>query len=390
MRLLAAIALLFVGFAQAWQHWYADGEFQVEADGTILVRAPASGEQAGAFRLPDMEDKSGHVLSVSVMAEQWRAVETAQVILSTSGFFEQYVSVDLPELLVEPADSMWLDVAVPTGSWFATAEADWRTVNGMVVRVVSKPGSRAVVGFRDITFTPARAHAGVISLAFDDGWADVADVAFPLMEQYGFTGTVYAIPELVGVSRWGLRYMNQQELYELQQAGWEIGAHGEFPLTDLEMSEVTQHLSYSSQWLAASGFTDKGSYAYANGMYDAQILEHVAELFETGRTINPRADTLGFASRLQLSALSVYPDLAQTDIEQMVRRAVADGGWLIIAFHQLKEVSEYDTQFPIGRFEDLLQFLARERVQVMTVAEAWNHNLHIARCGSAPHPQFTC
>jgi len=281
-------------------------------------------------------------------------------------------------------------VAVPTASWFATPQADWRSVNGMVVRVVSEPGSEAVVGFRDITFTPARAHAGVISLAFDDGWGDVADVALPLMEDYGFTGTVYAIPELVGVERWGLRYMDQQELYDLQRAGWEIGAHGEFPLTELDWDEARRHLEYSSQWLAASGFSDRGSYAYANGMYDEASLALVGELYMTGRTINPRADTLGFASRLQLSGLSLYPELAQEDIEQQIRLASDGGGWLIITFHQFRDVPEFDTQFPTDRFEELLAFLVRERVQVMTVQDAWEHNLQIARCGPVPHPEFSC
>ncbi len=63
-----------------------------------------------------------------------------------------------------------------------------------------------------------------VVITFDDGYLDTYANAFPIMEEYGFTGTVYIITSTLEE---GLTYgyMQKPELQALVKAGWEIGSH---------------------------------------------------------------------------------------------------------------------------------------------------------------------
>ena len=60
-----------------------------------------------------------------------------------------------------------------------------------------------------------------IVISFDDGSASVYSQAFPIMQEFGFTGVNYIIANYVGT----VGYMNVEQLQELAAAGWETGSH---------------------------------------------------------------------------------------------------------------------------------------------------------------------
>ena len=62
-----------------------------------------------------------------------------------------------------------------------------------------------------------------VVITFDDGYRDVYQHALPVMERYGYTGTLYLIVEQIGVGG----YMNKKQLKELVDRGWEVGSHSE-------------------------------------------------------------------------------------------------------------------------------------------------------------------
>ena len=72
-----------------------------------------------------------------------------------------------------------------------------------------------------------------IAITFDDGYESVYHFAFPVLEKYGLTATVFVNPGYVGqYNTWDatfgirFRHMNWRQLAELLDAGWEIGSHG--------------------------------------------------------------------------------------------------------------------------------------------------------------------
>jgi peptidoglycan/xylan/chitin deacetylase (PgdA/CDA1 family) len=63
--------------------------------------------------------------------------------------------------------------------------------------------------------------AKTIVLTFDDGYADAYTNVFPLLQEYGFTGTFFVVTGYVGTPN----YLSWDEITEMQTAGMEIGAH---------------------------------------------------------------------------------------------------------------------------------------------------------------------
>ena len=70
-----------------------------------------------------------------------------------------------------------------------------------------------------------------IALTFDDGTADFREEAWPVLAEFGFTGTIFVVTDCVGqTADWpeahGARCLSWADLRTLFAQGMEIGAHG--------------------------------------------------------------------------------------------------------------------------------------------------------------------
>ncbi|MET8703676.1 polysaccharide deacetylase family protein [Kitasatospora sp. NPDC004723] len=72
----------------------------------------------------------------------------------------------------------------------------------------------------------------LVGLTFDDGYADFARYAVPILQAYGFAATAYVVADLLGrANDWDTEgprktLLTVQEVTDLAAAGWEIGSHG--------------------------------------------------------------------------------------------------------------------------------------------------------------------
>ena len=98
-------------------------------------------------------------------------------------------------------------------------------------------------GFRGVTFHEAVLRppsAKTLAITFDDAYRSVIELAFPILSRAGFSATVFAPTDFVGIeepwpgrasttgarpAREELVPMSWEELEHLAQAGWEIGSH---------------------------------------------------------------------------------------------------------------------------------------------------------------------
>ena len=58
-------------------------------------------------------------------------------------------------------------------------------------------------------------------ITFDDGFADVYQNAYPILQELGFVGAIYIYVDHVGFSG----YINSDQITDLAENGWEIGNH---------------------------------------------------------------------------------------------------------------------------------------------------------------------
>lgn len=73
-------------------------------------------------------------------------------------------------------------------------------------------------------------HRPVV-ISFDDGYLEVYENAFPIMERYGFFGTVYIVANRLHSDG----FLQEDELKVLLDNGWEVGSHG------MSHTELTQN-----------------------------------------------------------------------------------------------------------------------------------------------------
>lgn len=60
-----------------------------------------------------------------------------------------------------------------------------------------------------------------IILTFDDGFMDVYENAYPILTEFGYTGTMYLIEDVINEHP----YVTEEIIEELIDAGWEMGHH---------------------------------------------------------------------------------------------------------------------------------------------------------------------
>jgi GT2 family glycosyltransferase/peptidoglycan/xylan/chitin deacetylase (PgdA/CDA1 family) len=158
---------------------------------------------------------------------------------------------------------------------------------------------RGYVGIRPSDWRAWRLGAGTLPdkpvlLTFDDGYADLADFALPLLERHGFGGAVFVVTgEVGGTNRWDeergagtLRLMTADQIREWSTRGIEFGAHGRCHsnLTGLSDADLALELSGCASDLADLVGKPPAAFAYPYGYHDERVTERVRQIFDLAFT----------------------------------------------------------------------------------------------------------
>jgi peptidoglycan/xylan/chitin deacetylase (PgdA/CDA1 family) len=132
-----------------------------------------------------------------------------------------------------------------------------------------------------------------VALTFDDGFRNFAEIAHPVLEDYGFHSTVFVVPGHVGGdNRWGgaeaegiptLPLMDWSELASLVKGGGvSVGAHSvAHPhLTRLEDQALERELSRSRSEIENQLGYAPVTFAYPYGDHDKRVVEATARHFD--------------------------------------------------------------------------------------------------------------
>lgn len=112
-----------------------------------------------------------------------------------------------------------------------------------------------------------------IVITFDDGYLDNYTNAFPIMQKYGFTGTVFVISSYINNSG----ALSAEQLKVLQNAGWIIGGHTvkHTDLTKVSHNEAINELQQSRKTIEAITGKPLQYFAYPYGGYNSQVMNEV-------------------------------------------------------------------------------------------------------------------
>jgi peptidoglycan/xylan/chitin deacetylase (PgdA/CDA1 family) len=159
------------------------------------------------------------------------------------------------------------------------AQMDWLAQAGFTTLIVSEFVECIAGEFA----LPERA----VVLTFDDGYADFVDNAYPILEKYNFTATLYIVAGMMGnAARWLLdeiekrrALLNQAQLYRLTSLGFECGAHGfsHRCLDTLSLADARAEIYLSKQILEECLEQEITSFSYPYGFYTAAIRRKVQD-----------------------------------------------------------------------------------------------------------------
>lgn len=114
-----------------------------------------------------------------------------------------------------------------------------------------------------------------VLLTFDDGYANNAEVAMPILQRHGFPATLFLSPGFIGQPG----YLSWSQVQELSAAGWDIAPHGlthpHLPQLSIEQQreEITESRRSIEQALGKSADV----FAYPFGEYNEDTLKILKE-----------------------------------------------------------------------------------------------------------------
>lgn len=137
-----------------------------------------------------------------------------------------------------------------------------------------------------------------ILITFDDGYRGVYDHAYPIMQEYGFTGIIFLTVGYVGKSNsWDsapgprFQHLNWDQVREMAGSGFLIGSHSmnhRF-LTRLHTEDAKEEILSSKKKLEDSIGKRVDFFSYPYGNYNGRILDLVAEAgYKAGFSLEPR------------------------------------------------------------------------------------------------------
>jgi peptidoglycan/xylan/chitin deacetylase (PgdA/CDA1 family) len=123
-----------------------------------------------------------------------------------------------------------------------------------------------------------------IALTFDDGYVDTYAKAFPLLQQHGFSATIFLVLNRVGRRRdWGLGppvdLMGWDHVEEMARCGFSFQSHtcSHPDLTELSAVALRQELADSKAKLEDKVQREVRYLAYPYGRYNDRVLDGARE-----------------------------------------------------------------------------------------------------------------
>lgn len=170
-------------------------------------------------------------------------------------------------------------------------------------------------------------------LTFDDAYADLLDVASPILSKRGLPGVVFAVAgKLGGTNEWDrkiraapLDLLDADGLRAVAAAGIEVGAHtvSHRPLTKLPEPELEGEIAGSADMLEQAGLPRPRVFSYPYGEWSPAIADVArAAGYEASFTIEPGVVSDG-ADPHALPRLEVHAG----DTPRRLRRKLLMAGW---------------------------------------------------------------
>ncbi|GAA0635372.1 hypothetical protein GCM10009535_09140 [Streptomyces thermocarboxydovorans] len=288
----------------------------------------------------------------------------------------------------------WADVSGAADAYSISAAGKPSTTTGftdMSFAVYDDAGGQVTYRLQAVELIPDTTDVfpkGVVSITFDDSHKSIHDLARPIMDSFGFPGTIYNIADAIGTGS----FLTVDQMRSMQNfSGWEMAGHSyanavhtaSYP--KLTAEEADEDFRKLREWLVSNGFTSE-HFAYPHGAFqktkDGVPVDLIASRhFTTARTIiSETIESFAPAHPYRLKSLTGITDgkgIGGTALSRLTEeggkldRCAESGDWLILCLHKIVEgAPKTSTEIGTAGLTKLMQELQDRDIPVVTVEEA--------------------
>jgi peptidoglycan/xylan/chitin deacetylase (PgdA/CDA1 family) len=271
----------------------------------------------------------------------------------------------------------WLKDLPAATDWVSTT-ATFTVPTGVVAvtifHLIAVNGTLAIDNASMVTTpppTPIPGAHGMVSITFDDGWLSQYTAAEPILAAHNMPATFYITTEQLQYSD----FMNDADVLDLAQRGYEIGDHTvTHPhLPQLSDADLQHELVDSKTYLENLIGTPVDSLAYPYGEYDARVISAAQSAgYTNARTVDGTGLNDATTNIYLLDSYSPTLTTPMRELTDAVDQAKATGGWMIVAFHMIDNGGDQYSNTP-AYFQSFVQYLADSGIDVVTVDQALAH-----------------
>lgn len=321
-------------------------------------------------------DLTGKYLKIWVRAGDISNTSQFRIYVSSDNIVAHYISWECVNAFKPNADiqsnNEWIPICLYWSLGTQTGTPNRAAINSIQLRLVDS-NSTIVDGWLGGASICAEdtTNGGVVSITFDDGWLSQYNEAKKKMDEYGFAGTAYVIPDLIDTTN----YMTLQNIKDLQNLlGWSIGAHHQTNFYGLTSAQVETHILNVKNWMLGNGLTSGiDDFAYPNGSVNSTILPIIQKYFRSARTIESSfVEAYPPPDYTKLKVLSVINSTTTASIATAIDNARTDSAWLILVFHKIVAAPAVTTEYSIANFGTVIDDMAADGIKVKTVSDVLN------------------
>jgi peptidoglycan/xylan/chitin deacetylase (PgdA/CDA1 family) len=244
----------------------------------------------------------------------------------------------------------------------------WTDGVTQTARTFTESGDYTIIYGQSIERSPR----GVISIAFDDGYQDQFDYAYPILQTKGVHATFYLISNCVigNVPSWmaGAHFMNAAEALQLQASGNEIASHSKdhAQFNELSDQQIRDECTESKQTLTTLGLNIE-NFAYPYGSTNTHIDSIVLQYYQTarygtqGQMQLPFTGGIVYATQVLNNPWTAY---------NVIDNAIASNSWAIIYFHHVTPTGTESFATSTIVLAQVLDYALSKGVTLLTVKGA--------------------
>jgi len=356
--------------------------FVVNGDRSFRVGSEGNGTTAVASS-PELEKvnlKHAHV-SVQGLVSFSSRLQTVKLRLSSGNIATDYAEATVWQEDFDPIilGSTFEYQSLARGDFAVVGSVDWSKINRAQLLVTDNGTGEVSFYVAGIYAVPDHQKA-TVSFAFDDGYESAFTRAMKKLSTYRYPASAYVISDIVGTAK----RLSLEQLHQLRDLHhWEIGGHSKtiaahnLPngLDSLEPEALKEEMDGLRDWLYENGFS-RASYAYPKGAAAPRVRHYVERDYCAGRVTAKGPETLPPRDEYTLRGWSINGLVSgRAEVEEAIDKAVADGTWLILSFHDIVGGTPTEaTQFNDDEFEAVVDYVRAQQKQgklrVRTVGDA--------------------